>query len=91
MSKIPSYFIEGVISVSHADGVFRVVLGQRSGASEHSEEACLFIPASQMGNILNTLANAMREIGSKIQEKAEAKTEAKVEGEKEKRPSKSKH
>lgn len=87
MSRIPSYFIEGVISVSHADGVFRVVLGQRSGASEHVEEACLFIPASQMGNILNTLANAMREIGTKIQEKAEAK----VEGEKEKSPSKSKH
>ncbi len=71
MSKLPSYFVEGIISVSHGEGVFRIILGQRAGENEQSEEVCLFLPASQLGNVLQTLSAAAREIGAKIKEKRE--------------------
>ena len=71
MSKHPYYYVEGVAAVSHSEGVFRVIFGQREGEREHTEEVCLYIPASQYGNILQTLATAAREIGTKIQENRE--------------------
>ena len=71
MSKHPYYYVEGIAAVSHSEGVFRVIFGQREGDNEHTEEVCLYIPASQYGNILKTLATAATEIGAKIQENRE--------------------
>jgi hypothetical protein len=76
MGKVPNYFIDGVSSISHADGVFRITMGLRTGEKEHENELCLFIPASQMGNILQAISGGAREIGVKIKEKMESETEA---------------
>ena len=73
MNKVPSYYVEGVVAVSHGDGVFRIMFGQRSPEDDRREEVCLFLPASQLGNVLQTLATAAREIGAKIKEDAENK------------------
>ena len=71
MSKVPYYYVDGIAAVSHSEGVFRVIFGQREGENEHTEEVCLYIPASQYGNILQTLTTAAQEIGAKIQENRE--------------------
>ena len=76
MSKVPSHYVEGVVSVSHGDGVFRIMFGQRAPEEDRREEVCLFLPASQLGNVLQTLATAAREIGAKIKEDAENKEDA---------------
>ena len=34
MSKHPYYYVEGIAAVSHSEGVFRVIFGQREGENE---------------------------------------------------------
>jgi hypothetical protein len=75
MGKVPNFFVDGVSSISHADGVFRISMGLRTGEKEHENELCLFIPASQMGNILQSISGGAREIGVKIKEKMENEAE----------------
>lgn len=68
MSK-PNIFVDFVSSVSHANGVFRIILSQQVQDKESEEVGCLLIPAGQLQPILRAMADGANEIRDKLQAK----------------------
>jgi hypothetical protein len=64
-------FVERILNVSHANGVFRVTLGVSEDANNVRDSIRLMVPANQLGPILQGIANAAKNIGEQIQFKAD--------------------
>lgn len=71
--SIDEHFVELVSSVSHANGVFRVVLGQQIDAGTARPVMRLLIPASQLQAVLRGIADGANEIREKLQSQAAEK------------------
>ena len=69
--NIKDVFVERILNVSHANGVFRVSLGVSEDANNVRDAVRLMIPANQLGPILQGIANAAKNIGEQIQFKAD--------------------
>jgi hypothetical protein len=70
-SNIKDVFVERILNVSHANGVFRVTLGVSEDANNVKDAIRLLVPANQLGPILQGVANAAKNIGEQIQFKAD--------------------
>ena len=63
-------FVELVSSVSHANGVFRITLGQQVEAGRARPVTRLLIPANQLQAVLRGIAEGANEIREKLQAQA---------------------
>lgn len=70
---IDEHFVEIVSSVSHANGVFRITLGQQVDAGASRPVTRLLIPAVQMQAVLRGIADGANEIREKLQSQAAEK------------------
>ena len=61
------FFVERVVNMSHANGVFRVTFGQQAENDAIRPQVRLLIPANQLSPILQGISNAAREIGEQVQ------------------------
>jgi hypothetical protein len=68
MAEMKNCFVDGVVSVSYADNVFRVIFGQQTSGDKVTEHFCMYIPGNQMKNVVETLAGSLRGIGEKLKE-----------------------
>ena len=68
--RIDEHFVEVVSSVSHANGVFRIVLGQQAEAGGAKSVTRLLIPANQLQSVLRGIADGANEIREKLQQQA---------------------
>lgn len=74
--QLDEHFVELVSSVSHANGVFRVTLGQQVEAGSTRPVTRLLIPANQLQAVLRGVADGANEIREKLQ--SQAKDDAKA-------------
>ena len=68
--QLDEHFVELVSSVSHANGVFRVTLGQQVEAGTTRPVTRLLIPANQLQAVLRGVADGANEIREKLQSQA---------------------
>ena len=68
--QLDEHFVELVSSVSHANGVFRVTLGQQVEAGSTRPVTRLLIPANQLQAVLRGVADGANEIREKLQSQA---------------------
>ena len=65
------YFVDLVSNMSHANGVFRITLGQQEADNTVRPVVRLLIPANQLETMLKGIADAAREIGEKVRTQAQ--------------------
>ena len=65
-------FVERVVNMSHANGVFRITFGQQAEGDAVRPSVRLLIPANQLSPILQGISNAAREIGEQVQARLNA-------------------
>ncbi|MAY68795.1 MAG: hypothetical protein CMM77_16915 [Rhodospirillaceae bacterium] len=68
--QLDEHFVELVSSVSHANGVFRITLGQQLEAGSARPVTRLLIPANQLQAVLRGIADGANEIREKLQSQA---------------------
>lgn len=66
------FFVERVVNMSHANGIFRVTFGQQAEGDAVRATVRLLIPANQLSPILQGISNAAREIGEQVQARLNA-------------------
>ncbi len=66
------YFVDLVTNMSHANGVFRITLGQQEADNTVRPVVRLLIPANQLQTVLKGIADAAKEIGEKVRTQAQA-------------------
>ena len=67
----PEYFADLISNVSHANGVFRITFAQQEAENSVTDTIRLLIPANQLQNVMQGIANAANEIRDKIQQAGE--------------------
>ncbi len=65
-TEIPEYFVDSVLNVSHANGVFRLVFAQQEANNLQRSIVRVLIPGSKLPMILQGVSNSVNEIGEKI-------------------------
>ena len=66
-NQIEEIFAERISNVSHANGVFRITLGENEDGNNSRPVVRLLVPANQLGPMIQGIANAARNIGEQIQ------------------------
>jgi len=66
--NIPEVFADGIINVSHANGVFRITFGQQELKGAVKPTMKLMLPASQITPVIQALTGAVTDIDKKIRE-----------------------
>ena len=66
--RAPEYFADLISNVSHANGVFRITFAQQEADSAVQDSVRLLIPANQLQNVMQGIANAANEIRDKVQQ-----------------------
>ena len=69
--RAPEYFADLISNVSHANGVFRITFAQQEAENSVDDTIRLLIPANQLQNVMQGIANAANEIRDKIQQAGE--------------------
>ena len=66
--RAPEYFADLISNVSHANGVFRITFAQQEAENTVQDSVRLLIPAYQLQNVMQGVANAANEIRDKVQQ-----------------------
>jgi len=66
--RAPEYFADLISNVSHAIGVFRITFAQQEAENTVEDSVRLLIPANQLQNVMQGIANAANEIRDKVQQ-----------------------
>ena len=66
--RAPEYFADLISNVSHANGVFRITFAEQEAENNVSDTVRLLIPANQLQNVMQGIANAATEIRDKMQQ-----------------------
>lgn len=69
--RAPEYFADLISNVSHANGVFRITFAEQEAENNVNDTIRLLVPANQLQNVMQGLANAANEIRDKIQQAGE--------------------
>ena len=69
--RAPEYFADLISNVSHANGVFRVTFAEQEAENTVTDTVRLMIPANQLQNVMQSIANAANEIRGKMQQAQE--------------------
>ncbi|MEK9753301.1 MAG: hypothetical protein VW338_08835 [Rhodospirillaceae bacterium] len=64
----PEYFADLISNVSHANGVFRVTFAEQEAENSVRNTVRILIPANQLQNVMQGIANAANEIRAKMQQ-----------------------
>ncbi len=64
----PEYFADLISNVSHANGVFRITFAEQEAENTVQNTVRLLIPANQLQNIMQAIANSANEIRDKVQQ-----------------------
>ena len=64
----PEYFADIISNVSHANGVFRITFAEQEAENTVQNTVRLLIPANQLQNVMQGIANAANEIRDKMQQ-----------------------
>ena len=90
---IPEIFVDGIINVSHSNGVFRITFGQQETPDSVRPNIKLLVPSNQVSPIIQSLGGAVNDIAAKLKESRDAGAkpadDAEVEGEAKKPAAKS--
>ena len=65
-TELPEFFVDSVLNVSHANGVFRLVFAQQEANNLQRSLVRVLIPANKLPMILQGVSNSVKEIGEKI-------------------------
>ena len=65
--RAPAYFVEKISNVSHANGMFRVTFAEQEAENIVKDKVCVLIPANQLQNVIQGIANAANEIRNKTE------------------------
>ncbi len=65
-TELPEFFVDSVLNVSHANGVFRLILAQQEANNLQRSVVRVLIPANKLPMILQGISNSVKEIGDKI-------------------------
>ena len=71
----PVIFADGLLDVSHANGVFRISFGEQAGEGTVKLVGKVLIPANQLGPVLQQITSAANDISGRIQQKATPATQ----------------
>ena len=66
ISPTDKYFVEIVENVSFANGVLRITLGAQDNENSSTSVVQLLVPANQVSNILQSIANASQTIQERL-------------------------
>ena len=66
--RAPEHFADLISNVSHANGVFRITFAQQEAENTVEDSVRLLIPANQLQNVMQGIANAANEIRDKVQQ-----------------------
>ena len=69
--RVPEYFADLTSNVSHANGVFRITFAEQEAENNVNDTIRLLVPANQLQNVMQGIANAANEIRDKIQQAGE--------------------
>ena len=64
---LEEYFADVISNVSHANGVFRLTLGQQDVDNQVRPVVRVLIPANQLQNVVRSITGAANEIREKVQ------------------------
>jgi hypothetical protein len=64
--SITEVFADGIVNVSHANGVFRITFAEQESEGVVRPNLKLMIPASQIAPVIKALSGAVTNIGEKI-------------------------
>ena len=64
----PEYFADLISNVSHANGVFRITFAEQEAENNVTDTVRILIPANQLQNVMQGIANAANEIRDKMQQ-----------------------
>jgi len=64
--SIPEVFADGIVNVSHANGVFRITFAEQESEGVVRPNLKLMIPASQIAPVIQALSGAVTNIGEKL-------------------------
>lgn len=64
--RAPEYFADLISNVSHANGVFRITFAEQEAESTVTDTVRILIPANQLQNVMQGIANAANEIREKM-------------------------
>ena len=64
----PEYFADLISNVSHANGVFRITFAEQEAENNVQNTVRLLVPANQLQNIMQAIANSANEIRDKMQQ-----------------------
>lgn len=70
---LPEMFADGIVDISHANGVFRITFGQQAAEGKVKPVVKVLIPSNQVGTAIQYLTSAVNDIAGKIKEKADEK------------------
>ena len=70
--RAPEYFADLISNVSHANGVFRITFAEQEAEGEVNDTVRLLVPANQLQNMMQGIANAANEIRDKMQQAQDA-------------------
>lgn len=68
--SVPEIFADGIVNVSHANGVFRITFGQQEPEGAVKPSVKLLIPATQMTPVIQALGDSVQDISKKIEEQS---------------------
>ena len=68
--QVQDYFVDTVVDVSAANGVFRITFGQQEKNNSLRPVIRVLLPANQLGRCLTGISKAAGEIAQKIKESA---------------------
>lgn len=74
--RAPEYFADLISNVSHANGVFRITFAEQEAENTVNDTVRLLIPANQLQNVMQGIANAANEIREKMQQAQAAQGDA---------------
>ncbi len=77
--RAPEYFADLISNVSHANGVFRITFAEQEAENTVTDTVRLLIPANQLQNVMQSIANAANEIREKMQQAQAATAQATAE------------
>ena len=66
--RSPEYFADLISNVSHANGVFRITFAEQEAENTVQNTVRLLVPANQLQNIMQAIANSANEIRDKVQQ-----------------------
>lgn len=67
-ARAPEFFADLISNVSHANGVFRITFAEQEAENQVTDTVRVLVPANQLQNVMQGIANAANEIRDKMQQ-----------------------